>query len=98
MIRVKVLAQQNLRVKISPQKSLNVKISPQKSLNVKVGGEFYKVGDYEIYDGTYEVSPTFELQTLKTKDNAMKENIDIKPISITETPNPSGGFTVIIGG
>lgn len=98
MIRVKVLAQQNLRVKISPQKSLNVKISPQKSLTVKVGGEFYKVGDYEFYEGDYEISPTFEMQTLKTKNNAMKEDIDIKPISVVKTPNPSGGYTVIIGG
>lgn len=85
-------------VRILPQTTLGVKISSPTALGVKVGGEFYRVGDYEFFDGPYEVKPTFENQTLKTKNMAMKENVDVKPISVTETPNPSGGYTVIIGG
>ena len=55
-------------------------------------------GEYpDIYFGPYEVSPNFELQTLKTKNMAMKDNVDIKPISITKVSNQSGGNTVIIG-
>lgn len=76
---------------------IGVRILPQTTLGVKVGGEFYKVGDYEFFDGPYEVKPTFENQTLKTKNMAMKDNVDIKPISVTKVSNQSGGNTVIIG-
>ena len=76
---------------------IGVRILPQTTLGVKVGGEFYRVGDYEFFDGPYKVKPTFENQTLQTKNMAMKENVEIKPISITKVSNQSGGNTVIIG-
>ena len=76
---------------------IGVRILPQTTLGVKVGGEFYRVGDYEFFDGPYEVKPTFENQTLKTKNMAMKEDVEIKPISVTKVSNQSGGNTVIIG-
>jgi hypothetical protein len=84
-------------VRILPQTTLGVKISAPTTLGVKVGGEFYRVGDYEFFDGPYEVKPTFENQTLKTKNMAMKDDVDIKPISVTKVSNQSGGNTVIIG-
>lgn len=77
---------------------IKVKVSPQPKLNVKVGGEFYKVGDYEFYEGNYEVLPTFEKQTLETQNKAMRKDVSIKPISVTKVSNQSGGNTVIIGG
>lgn len=76
---------------------IGVRILPQTTLGVKVGGEFYRVGDYEFFDGPYKVKPTFENQTLKTKNMAMKDDVEIKPISITKVSNQSGGNTVIIG-
>ena len=76
---------------------IGVRILPQTTLGVKVGGEFYRVGDYEFFDGPYKVKPTFENQTLQTKNMAMKENVEINPISITKVSNQSGGNTVIIG-
>jgi hypothetical protein len=76
---------------------IGVRILPQTTLGVKVGGEFYRVGDYEFFDGPYEVKPTFENQTLKTKNMAMNDDVDIKPISVTKVSNQSGGNTVIIG-
>lgn len=84
-------------VKILPQKTLGVRILPPNTLGVQVGGEFYRVGDYEFYKGDYEVKPTFENQTLKTKNMAMKDDVEIKPISVTKVSNQSGGNTVIIG-
>ena len=86
-----------IRVKLSPSKKVNVKVSVTSGLNIKVGGEFYRVGDYEFYKGDYEVKPTFENQTLKTKNMAMKDDVEIKPISVTKVSNQSGGNTVIIG-
>lgn len=76
---------------------IGVRILPQTTLGVKVGGEFYRVGDYEFFDGPYKVKPTFENQTLKTKNMAMKDDVEIKPISVTKVSNQSGGNTVIIG-
>lgn len=76
---------------------IGVKILPQTSLGVKVGGEFYKVGDYEFYKGDYEVKPSFENQTLKTKNFAMEKDVNVKPISVTKVSNTSGGNTIIIG-
>lgn len=76
---------------------IGVKISPLPNLNVKVGGEFYKVGDYEFYKGDYEVKPSFENQTLKTKNMAMEKDVNVKPISVTKVSNTSGGNTIIIG-
>ena len=76
---------------------IGVRIIPQSTLGVKVGGEFYRVGDYEFFDGPYQVKPTFENQTLKTKNMAMKDDMEIKPISVTKVSNQSGGNTVIIG-
>lgn len=84
-------------VRILPQTTLGVKISAPTTLGVKVGGEFYRVGDYEFFDGPYKVKPTFENQTLQTKNMAMKDDVEIKPISITKVSNQSGGNTVIIG-
>ena len=72
-------------------------ISAPTTLGVKVGGEFYRVGDYEFFDGPYQIKPTFENQTLKTKNMAMKDDVEIKPISVTKVSNQSGGNTVIIG-
>ena len=76
---------------------IGVRILPQTTLGVKVGGEFYRVGDYEFFDGPYKMKPTFENQTLQTKNMAMKDNVEINPISITKVSNQSGGNTVIIG-
>lgn len=76
---------------------IGVRILPQKTLGVKVGGDFYKVGDYEIYKGDYEVKPSFENQTLKTKNFAMEKDVNVKPISVTKVSNTSGGNTIIIG-
>ena len=87
----------NLDVEVPSSPKFGVSISPQSQLGVKIGGEFYKVGDYEFFDGPYEVKPTFENQTLKTKNMAMKDDVEIKPISVTKVSNQSGGNTVIIG-
>lgn len=94
---VAVSPETNLEVGLSEQLKLFVEIPQQSKLDVKVGGQFYKVGDYEFFKGPYEVKPTFENQTLKTKNMAMKDDVEIKPISVTKVSNQSGGNTVIIG-
>ena len=50
------------------------------------------------YEGSYQVTPQFETQTLETSGLLMKADVIIKQIPIAEVSNNSGGTTVIIGG
>lgn len=55
------------------------------------------MGD-DIYNGSYDVVPSFDTQTLKTKGRTMADNVTIEAIQVSRTSNPSGGTTVYIGG
>lgn len=52
--------------------------------------------EHEFYDGSYEVTPAVESQTLPTKKKLMADDLTIKEIPIYETTNNSGGTTVYI--
>lgn len=60
---------------------------------IKTGGV-----DAEKYEGAYAVTPTFEQQTLHTKDKLLTDDVIIDEISVVKVSNTSGGNTVIIGG
>lgn len=62
-------------------------------------GEIHKVGndDIPIYDGSYEVTPTLNDQSLATAGHLMAEDLMIEPIPIYVVSNNSGGTTVTIG-
>lgn len=66
-----------------------------KVLQVKDGE--WTAAELPIYEGDSVVTPKFEEQTLNTKNKVMDSDVNVKPISVVETPNPSGGITVIIG-
>lgn len=74
-----------------------------KTLGVKDGKwaavPFPTVGsiDYPEYEGSYEVTPSAEAQTLETADKVLKQNIEVKKIPYAEVLNDSGGNTVTIG-
>lgn len=54
--------------------------------------------DVDIYEGDYEVAPSFENQTLETRDKTLTEDILVKAIEVQSVTNLSGGKTVYIGG
>ena len=54
--------------------------------------------DVQEYKGSYEVTPTFEKQTLLTARKTMRNDVIVNEIPITIVENSSGGNTVIIGG
>lgn len=60
---------------------------------ISIGGSGERLPDYK---GETVVLPSFENQTLLTKDNSMTENIEILPIKVTSVSNPSGGKTISI--
>lgn len=50
-----------------------------------------------VYDGTYEITPKVDGQTINTKQKYMKNDVSIKEIPYFETGNEAGGETVYIG-
>ena len=52
----------------------------------------------DIYDGEYVVDPSFDEQTLLTRNKTLEDNVTVNPIMVSRTTNPSGGYTVYIGG
>ena len=54
-------------------------------------------GDYDTYNGPYEVTPRLYQQTLATDNKVMRDDVSVFEIPITRTTNPDGGQTVLIG-
>ena len=53
----------------------------------------------EPYIGTYEVVPdVYQAQVLDTENKLLSNNVKVHKIPQYETSNPSGGYTLIIGG
>ena len=82
----------------APEVEVDVASEPSEELEVDILAEFIPLGEYDHYKGDNTVVPTFEQQTLKTKNKVMDSDVNVEPINIKEIPNPAGGFTVIIGG
>lgn len=51
----------------------------------------------ERYEGTYEVTPTVDAQTLPTAQKVMEEDVVVHKIPYYEVSNNTGGTTVTIG-
>lgn len=49
------------------------------------------------YEGSYEVTPTLDDQTLETQGKVMTDDVTVYKIPITRTSNPYDGITVLIG-
>ena len=70
--------------------------------NIEVGFDHLQVitqkpEEIPVYEGSYEITPAIEAQTLETKNRKMEEDLKVLEIPYFETSNPSG-TTVIIGG
>lgn len=55
------------------------------------------VGAVPSYTGDYEITPSFEEQTLYTSGKKMSDDVTVHEIPIVRTSNPQGGWTVLIG-
>lgn len=51
-----------------------------------------------VYEGEYEVVPTFENQKIPTKELLMGDDVTVSAIPVVTVSNAAGGNTVIIGG
>lgn len=57
-------------------------------------------GDYETYSGDYSVKVPFggDDAVLETGNKLMLDNLTVEAVNVSETTNPAGGKTMIIGG
>jgi len=63
------------------------------SLEVNKGGKVYPP-----YGGPYNVTPTFYFQQrLETYGKSMTDDVIVDSIKVTESLNPQGGRTIVIG-
>jgi len=63
------------------------------SLEVNKGGKVYPP-----YEGPYNVTPTFYFQQrLETYGKSMTDDVIVDSIKVTESLNPQGGRTIVIG-
>lgn len=53
--------------------------------------------DYEVYEGSYKVTPSVLNQTLDTSNKLMQSDVLIEEIPYAEVSNNSGGKTATIG-
>lgn len=53
--------------------------------------------DYEVYEGSYKVTPTVSSQTLDTSNKLMQADVLVDKIPYAEVSNNSGGKTASIG-
>lgn len=51
----------------------------------------------DLYDGPYDVIPSFAQQVLATASKTMAADVAVEPIPVSEVSNPSGGVTMTIG-
>ena len=54
-------------------------------------------GDYDVYEGSYAVTPSVERQTLDTSNKLMQADVVVEEIPYAEVSNNSGGTTASIG-
>ncbi len=53
--------------------------------------------DVEQYEGSYDVTPDTEAQTLPTAKKWLTEDITVRKIPVSSVDNAAGGLTVTIG-
>lgn len=54
--------------------------------------------DFEVYEGSYRVTPAVSSQTLGTAHKLMQADVVVEEIPYAEVTNNSGGKTATIGG
>jgi len=52
----------------------------------------------DVYDGEYVAKPSFETQTLHTKNKVLTNDVTVNAIEVSRVSNLQGGKTVYIGG
>lgn len=92
-----ITVKQNLQGAISTTQISNGNVvnNPQSSVS---GGINVGVATPDYYDGSYEIEPKKDDQTLLTTKKTMRDDLKIKAVPYAVTSNSANGTTVTIGG
>lgn len=85
MLRFKV-KRESVTMRVASPSPIRMKVEPA----VKVGSSG------QVYNGSYDVTPTVKGLMMETKDKYMLNDVNIQPIPIFKVGNNSGGKTVYI--
>lgn len=88
-----------IRLKVQPKTAaarLTVRPSPGMTLQVSKAKVVTVASDGSLYEGPYLVEPTFDSQTLATKNKTMYADVTVNAIRVERVSN-THGTTVYIG-
>ena len=75
-----------------------VRVDKPPGLSISLDGVTVNKGKKApIYNGQYEVTPSFENKSLPTAGKLLSRDVTIYEIPVYSVSNPSGGNTVTIG-
>lgn len=80
----------------APSQNIDISATPSQEIEVKQD-VVINVIEAPPYEGEYEVTPSFEAQTLPTADRLLTKDVIVEEIPYAEVSNNSGGTTVTIG-
>lgn len=86
-----------ITVCVCPKNKITATVVPKEPIRAMVRDVTVNL-EGDIYDGEYDVTPTFAQQTLPTSGKTLRENVTVQAIYVGRTDNASGGKTVYIGG
>lgn len=85
-----------IRFKVQ-QESVTMKVTSFPCISMTVESAVKVGSSGQIYDGSYEITPKVDGQTMNTKDKYMLDDVNVHPIPFFSVGNDSGGNTVYIG-
>ena len=88
------------KIKIILRKENDIKISfgkENEDIKLDFKDKVIIGGQYQEYEGEYEVTPRTVAQVLPTKEKNMKNDVTVKEIPFYEVGNLQNGKTVYIG-
>lgn len=87
-----------IELEAEENESVDIEIAEEADSEIELSMEEEGVGEYPVYKGAYEVTPSLETQTLETAYKVMTGNVEVESIPMEKVSNTAGGMTLIIGG
>lgn len=81
-----------VKLKIDKEFNKEVRLKIEQVRVVEKGSE------YPEYDGPLEAIPASYEQKFLTKDTVLRSDLTVQQIPVHKVTNPSGGYTITIGG
>lgn len=85
-----------IRIKVKPSNEVSLRVERDK-IGLSVSKAAIVSGERDGYEGSYEVTPKVEAQTLPTANKFLRKDVSVFAIPFFDVGNESGGSTIYIG-